>query len=427
MQFTARNTDLQTLADLLHTQEGYKTDARVHASKITANHDGSLSIMGTTTITDDDGRTIDMNSSFAPSDIALGHFAERLGVDRRTMRKLHEQRPDIWADVVNGFLTGYAEIDPDTDNLNWLHDPDPRTFTVRAFQVPTNPDRNLWRALLSDKFQITDNLDVLEAVMRGLGRAGYDPKDPATFERLRISGCDLSEQRMRVRVTVPAAVIAAPLLFKNYRSPFIGREEIRIGGRGGWTMEQAREAAAREGRGFEPGFEPIMYAGFEFGNGELGDSATYVVPRAEAQICMNGLVLPLDAARKTHVGERLEEGVIKWSAETHQRQLQLITAKVADAVRTFTSTQWWADKVAEIEGKAQRPVDNDAASTIGKVQKALKLTEDEGASVLDMFIRGGQMTAGGVLNAITATAQITPDPDRAADMERVAIKALDLV
>jgi hypothetical protein len=413
MELTARNTDLQTLADMLKDQEAHKDDAIVPAANLHMTDAGVVEIRGTKALVTDDGVT-DMNGAYSLSDVSLRHFAERLGIDTRYARKLAAQRPDILAANVNGWIQGYGD-DTEADDYSA---PDSRAFTARTFQFPGN-ETGLFRGLLSDKFSIIDNLDVLESVLKGIQTAGFGRDD------LHISGCDLTENRMRVRVLVPAAVVAAPKLFAGYRSPFEGRD-VRVGGRGGWTVEQAREAAEREGLGYEVGQEPIMWAGFEFGNGELGDGAAYVVPRAEAKICRNGLVLPMDIARKTHVGERLEAGVINWSAETREAQLRLIRNKVADAVRQFASVEFWEGKVRELEAQADKPVDN-ADGTIKAVAKTLRLTEPETESVLDMFIRGGQMNAGGVMNAVTAAAQVVADADRAAEIERMGVKALALV
>lgn len=411
MELTARNTDLQTLADMLRDQEAHKVDAIVKAANIRCDNTGQIEIFGTDPLITGDGVT-DMNGLYNLSPVALAHFAERFGIDTRYARKLAEKRPDILASNINGWIEGFS-----SDGNEIEAEPDGRSFTCRTFQMAEGD--NLFRGLLSDKFAIIDNLDVIDAVFRGIRAAGLGRED------LEIAGCDLTENRMRVRVLVPAAKIVAPKLFAGYRSPFEGRD-VRVGGRGGWTIEHAREVAEREGQGYAPGTEPIMWAGFEFGNGELGDSATYVVPRAEARICKNGLTLPLDAARKTHVGERLSEGVINWSADTRAAQLNLITRKVADAVRTFASVEFWETKVAEIEAKADKPV-ADADGTIKAVAKGLRLSDDETGSVLDMFIRGGQMTAGGVLNAVTAAAQVVADPDRAAEIERMGVRALELV
>jgi hypothetical protein len=431
MELTARNVSLQEMADLLRTQDGAKADAVVHASKIVATDSGQIRIDGTKPlkvadeVLTEDGVTpaqyLDMNGLYDLTDVSIGHLADRLGIRVDYLRKLAANRPDILAANVNGWLHG--NITPgDTDRQ--AADGDARSFTVRSFQTP---DSNIFRGLLSDRFSIIDNLDVLDAVFKGIKAAGFGRDD------LAIDGCDLTEHRMRVRVAVPAAQVAAPTLFAGYRSPFGDGpgSEVRVGGRGGWDangwdIDSARAAAARENMGYAPGTEPILFAGFEFGNGELGGSATYVVPRAVARICRNGLTLPLDAARKTHVGAKLEDGVIDWSSTTRRKTLELITSKVADAVEKFASAEFWTEAVEAIEAKAGVQVVK-AEDTIKAVSRALKFTEAQGSTILDHFIRGGQMTAGGIVNAITSAAQTVTDVEVSADMERRALRALDLV
>jgi len=45
---------------------------------------------------------------------------------------------------------------------------------------------------------------------------------------------------------------------------------------------------------------------------------------------------------------------------------------------------------------------------------------------LEHFIRGGDLTAGGVMHAVTSAAQIQDDADTAHEMESSALRALDL-
>ena len=45
---------------------------------------------------------------------------------------------------------------------------------------------------------------------------------------------------------------------------------------------------------------------------------------------------------------------------------------------------------------------------------------------LDHFIRGGDITAGGVMHAITSAAQVRDNADTAHEMESAALRALDL-
>ena len=61
---------------------------------------------------------------------------------------------------------------------------------------------------------------------------------------------------------------------------------------------------------------------------------------------------------------------------------------------------------------------------IAAVSKRLGFSEAEQATILGHFVKGGQMTCGGVLQAVTSTAQTLPDGDDALDMELRALEAM---
>ena len=48
------------------------------------------------------------------------------------------------------------------------------------------------------------------------------------------------------------------------------------------------------------------------------------------------------------------------------------------------------------------------------------------AGKLSHFICGGDVTAGGVMHAVTSVAQTLPDADAAHEMESAALRALDI-
>jgi hypothetical protein len=80
----------------------------------------------------------------------------------------------------------------------------------------------------------------------------------------------------------------------------------------------------------------VVFAGFVVANSETGCGACTVTPRLVAQVCSNGVTITRDAVRAVHLGERMEEGV-RWSGDTLDRQLALVTAKARDAVTAFLS------------------------------------------------------------------------------------------
>jgi hypothetical protein len=231
---------------------------------------------------------------------------------------------------------------------------------------------------------------VLLAALDGIHEAGTP---------VEVVGCDLTEQRMYVRISAPGVAAMAPGLLAGYRSPFTGARAEDL---------------------------PLVFAGFELSNSETGHGAQAITPRLTFQVCSNGAVMTKDVARAVHLGGRLDEGVIRWSEDTKRKQLALIRSQAKDAVATFLSQEYVEAKIRELEKAAHVEVTR-PAETIELVAKRLAFTEAQAQSILGAFIKGGQMTAGGIMQAITATAQTAEDGDAAAELERQAVPAMALV
>jgi hypothetical protein len=388
-----RNASLQDLAILLQEQHARKLDVVAPAAAIRAES-ARLVLSGTEARLTADGVTA-TDGVYVPTEVLDEGLAAKLSIPAGYLRRLRERRPDLYDANVNG----------------WLRDPgEDRSFLVRAFRGDGDGP-GIARAFLSDRYGIVDNIDVLMAALDGVRRAGVE---------VNIDGCDLTERRMYVRVVAPQIKAFAPDLLTGYRSPWGGQH---VGN--GWTPERVGRAAQREGQAYDAGDEPIVFAGFEITNSEVGNGRFTITPRLTVEICGNGLTITADALSKVHVGGRLDEGVIKWSRETEQRALELVTAQSRDAVEHYLNAGYVTAKVTEIEAKAGRPV-TDAVKTVELVSKTLSFTPEQQSTILDHFIRGGQLTAGGIMQAVTSAAQTITDADAAHGMEAAGLRALEI-
>jgi hypothetical protein len=331
--------------------------------------DGTRLLMDGEPVLTDDGvttPTIDHEVLDTFDDTAAG----RLGIPRGYLRTLRNVLPDVYADNLNG----------------WLHHDPARRFMVRTWAGDTPQAR----ALLSDKYRVMDNLDVLMAALNGLDKAGMAGQVEAE--------ADLTERRMVVRVRAPQIAALAPDLLAGYRSPFSGESGTS---------------------------NPTVFAGIVLSNSEVGAGAFTIVPRLTVEVCSNGMTISKDAMRNVHLGGKMDEGTVRWSSETHRRNLDLVTAQTADAVATFLDVDYMRAALAEITEQASRPV-TDPVGTIEKVAKKLSYTDTQQATILAKFLTGGQATSGGVVQAITAAAQ-EQHPDDRYWMESKALEALALV
>jgi hypothetical protein len=245
------------------------------------------------------------------------------------------------------------------------------------------------RAFLSDGYKIIDSLDVLLAALDGVRQAGFP---------VQIEGCDLTERRMYVRVVCEEVRVLAPALLAGYRSPFTG-------------------ASGAE--------NPVVFAGFVLTNSETGCGAFTLTPRLVVQVCRNGMTITRDAVRAVHLGERHEEGIVAWSGNTQDKTLALITAKTTDAVQAFLTPAYAGRVVRALERDAGHPV-ADPQAAVETVSQRLRFTDAQQNEILAQFIRGGDVTAGGVMHAVTAAAQTQADADTAHEMESAALRAMEI-
>lgn len=413
-ELTTHDADVLDVVSLLETRKTRSIDTVAPLSVVRADA-GRFVVNGITPLITDDGVTT-VDGTYEPSRIAINHLATLLGASSRDLRNWRETRPGLFSEVVNSLIHGRNHQSPSADDV------DPRTgnHLLRFLRADGDADAGILRAVLSDRFKAIDDLDVLMAVLEGLDRANVD-LGPGN---LRI---DVTDRKLYGRVVVPQIAAYAPALLKGYRSPFDG-EDLGHLVNDLWTPERVAAAAGHEGQGYAPGTEPVVFAGFKFSTSEVGHGAFNLSPHLVVRICGNGLTINADSIRKTHRGAQLDEGVVEWSDETLRKSLELISAQTVDAVKTFLDPVYLRTKVEQMEQAAEVKVD-DAEKTIKAVARKFSFTEGQRADILTKFIRGGQSTAGGVMQAVTAVARATReiegDPETADELERLAVPVLE--
>jgi len=365
-----RNAGLREIADVLWDEQKRKLDVIAPASGIRADG-GRLVIDGTEHELTPDGVT-SVPDVFRPTGVAEARLAATPGNPTNYMRKTRAEAPELWDSNVNGWL---ARTD--------------KSFMVRALRPGGGEEGNVARAFLSNGYRIIDNLDVLTAALEGITTAGV---------AVRIDSCDLTDRKMYVRVVADEIRAYAPELLRNYRSPFSG-------------------ASGAD--------NPTVFSGFEISNSETGCGAFRIVPRLVFQVCNNGATITRDAMKSVHVGGREEDGVVRWSDQTQARTLSLITSKTTDAVRCFLDRNYITRYLRSIEETATTRI-ADPEAVITNVSQTLRFTEGRRRDIFAHFIQGADLSAGGVMHAVTSVAQTLSDADEAAELESLGIRAMEL-
>ncbi|MFM9707917.1 DUF932 domain-containing protein [Streptomyces galilaeus] len=369
----ARNAELSDLVSILEDQNRRKLDVIAPASALRFR-EGNVHVEGMESLITEDGVT-DVDGIYRPTAVADEGISDKLRIPLAYLRRMRAENVPLLDENVNA----------------WLREAPERKFMLRAFRGENGPGmppaEGVARALLSDSYKLMDNFDMLLAALDGVTQSGHPT---------RVTGCDLTDRRMYVRIESTAVAIHAPRLLRGYRSPFDGRSGDEL---------------------------PVISAGFVISNSEVGSGAYTITPRAVVQVCRNGLTQSKDVMRAVHLGGKQDEGVVSWSNETERKTLELIKSKTADAVRTFLSRDYVEAKVREMEDAAGKEL-AEPTKTIEHVTKTLSIGNEAKDKILAHFVRGGQMTAGGVMQAVTSTAQTLTDADQAAALEALAVPAL---
>lgn len=401
IQTTTRNATLPDLVSLLRDHHARRVDVVAPARSIRARG-GNLHIIGTEPQLGPDGVTM-ADGIYQPTRICDDGISQKLGIPRAYLGRMRTENPDLFDTNVNSWLEHEKYSD--------------KKYLVRCLRGDDDVF-GVARAFLSDVYKTIDNLDVLMATLDGVRDAGVE---------VDIRGCDLSDTRMYVRIFAPQVGALAPTLLAGYNNPFRGGGEFRFGHTSqGWDVARATAVALAEGMGYEPGTEPVLFAGFRIENSELGIGAFRITPELVVQICKNGLTIKAEALKSQHLGAKLDEGVVRWSADTTDKALALVTAQTRDAVKLFLSPEYVGAKIRELERAADVEVD-DPVETVEFVAKKLKYGEKQQADILRHFVKGSQLTAGGIMQAVSSVAQTVQDADLAAQMEEDAIGAMMLV
>lgn len=241
-------------------------------------------------------------------------------------------------------------------NVNaWLPTEDRRMIRIL--------DGNI-RAILSDRYRVLDNYDLVFLALDEFAKAGAD-----------VHKVNLTESHLFIKAVTPKL-----------------QGEIRPG--------------------------DIVQGGLIIKNSEVGASRFAVEPFVLRLKCTNGLVISQGYSR-VHLGKRKEEGEFNWSSETINLENQAIWSAVRDVIKDTFDPASFAAVVEKLKGNADTPV-REPVKAVDNVVTALGLTEATKEMLLKNFLDEKDFSSWGLTNAITATARQLQAPDEQVDLETKA-------
>jgi len=232
------------------------------------------------------------------------------------------------------------------------------------------------RAVLSDRYRRLDNFDLAENVLPILQRLA-----DARFESV-----ELTETKMYLKVITP-------------------RVEYEIA----------------------PG--DVVQAGIVITNSEVGHGTLAVQPLVYRLICSNGLIASDRSLRKTHVGRILqaeEEALTVFRDDTLAADDKAFFLKVRDVVEAAVSEATFRQVAQKMQKTLDIKISGDPVKTVEVLANRYTLNETERSGVLRHLIVEGDLSAYGLVNAVTHYSHDVEDYDRATEFEALGGKLIEL-
>lgn len=280
---------------------------------------------------------------------AHGQIASKFNIPKNYYDRLMNDSPALLAENVNHW-SGKSE---DTSLIRLL--------------------RGQMRAVLSDRYRIVDNHDILAIVLSELAEMG---------DGMKIVSCQVTESRMYVKV-----------INTNIE------EAISVG-------------------------DPVQ-AGFTLSNSEIGNGSVGVEPFLYRLVCTNGMIIKDARQRKNHVG-RVTENNNLYAIDTLQAIDDAFKLKLRDLIRNAVSISTFKEAVADMRAAKDDKIVGQTTKAVELTAKAIGLNGDESSKVLEHLIRSGDLSRYGMLNAVTRTAEDLSCYDRATEVERLGSSVLYL-
>lgn len=253
------------------------------------------------------------------------------------------------------------------DNVNTWHRLKPARRMVRTLGGDV-------RAFLSDRYQRIENEEIAKAALPVL----------ADLPGVKIVSSEVTDRRLYIHFVVPTVV-----------------GEVKKG--------------------------DVVQAGGIISNSEVGCGAASVSGLIWRLICLNGMKTT-DTYRRNHVGRRVEDddaGVL-WSDDTRQADDRAVLLKIRDMVRAVVDETRFRANLQKMQGLTEGLITGNPTKVVEVLAAKIGTSETEHSGILRSLIEGGDLSAWGLINAVTAQSHTAKSYDRAVELEAAGGQLLEL-
>lgn len=169
----------------------------------------------------------------------------------------------------------------------------------------------------------------------------------------------------------------------------------------------------------------IVQAGVVISNSEVGHGSISVAAMDWRLWCLNGAIAA-EKFRAYHVGRNIEDNDELWADDTKKADDKAILLKVRDMVRNAVDASRFRARIEKMSGLTEGKISGDPSKAVEVLAAKVGASEKETGGILRALIEGGDLSAWGMLNAVTAQAHTARSYDRAVEFQAAGGLLLDL-
>jgi hypothetical protein len=209
----------------------------------------------------------------------------------------------------------------------------------------------------------------------------------------------------------------------------IGLEAAVISGEVTESRFYLKAVTAKIAGDVKPG--DTVQAGLVVSNSEVGQGSLRVEALDYRLVCTNGMIRET-AVRKAHLGrgarglDAIEDAREFFRDETRQADDRAFFLKVQDAVGSMFDAGRFDTRLMQYRDAQAVVIEADPVRVVEATARRFQLNDTERTSVLRHLIRGGDLSAWGVANAVTRAAEDAEQYDRATELEAIGGKVVEL-
>jgi hypothetical protein len=170
----------------------------------------------------------------------------------------------------------------------------------------------------------------------------------------------------------------------------------------------------------------VVQAGGIITNSEVGCGAVTVSGFLWRLACLNAIKTGY-AFRRAHIGREVEDnGEITWSDDTQRSDDTTVLLKLRDMVRAVVGETRFRTQIDKLKKLAGIRVTGNPTKAEEVLAAEVGATEGERGGILRALIEGADLSAWGLINAVTAQAHTACDYDRAVELEAAGGSLIDM-